>query len=737
MNTNSQNKWLPENLNTSALNDTDRSKLSLRYHLAQPNQGFKSPKLAKIPRDLTKLPDDYSFNNDNLSTVSRTLRGTTSVRDATSIKRREPYADFGKSLGTTGNLTSHSSTQEKGWESKPRTREYNKTIILEEQPNYHKEERQRTLILLDPQKPKAEDRNKSRGTAAENHKTIPDEPKSRLSQKPPHIQIKAPSIQNLGVRMISPKANLHPPIKKVSPLKSPTGDALAKIALNTGDESEVIEIDPPLNPPSQNPLKKSQTTTNVLRTVTKRFMLAQQIVRAFESTIESNNSGAPRKKSQVVDEKAPKDDYDSFTDDPMQHTKTTLQNMLNSIQAAIGCRKDKRTLNLHLDQMAEIAARTYNVELQLAAMKTQGKIRLIYNDIYRAIMAFKQIKKTADQYKSYTNKLKAYKYLAICFHRVENYKMATFYNIKMLQAAWLCNSKRYELLAYDNIGIEHYYQGDIEKATFYHEKMMAGHCEPPNSKLRQLGINKLLIRMNEASHNAKKNNPGSLRPKKVQEELYEFDVPLSEDDFELPSPRNQRHHQIHEETSRPTVTNDSTGESSLIPIKKVEKKRVHVARDRTHHILKRMMEPHSRSTSTFRDVKSKSNLTLDTSETIKPIRRVVNETFNGPINPNILISHLSPNRLLNNFHPKDTKYIVNAYMARGTDAEDNYAILDSKSLEKIRKKLEKLKENTQLALKRIIQMQQVQSKIKSHSLIPNNESPLRKIKKAVLQIQKV
>jgi len=727
MNSTLPNKWLPENLNNSNTASDDHSKFSFRYHLSQPNQSFRSPKLAKINRDLTKLPDDssLSFNNDNLTTMSRTLRGMGSNRDV-NPKRREPYADIGKSIGTTGNITSPSSN---GGESKPRTREYNKTLNFEEQPqpNNPREERKKTLLLdPNPQKSKTDDRNKSRG-AIESYKTI-DEPRRSVSKKPSQIQVKTTSITNLTtVRIVSPKANARP-VKKISPLKSPSGDTLAQVVLHTGDDSEVIELDSPLNPPGKikkTQINKSQTTTNLLKNCTKRYMLAQHVVKAFESTLESDNP--TRKRSQnAAQDQSPKDDYDSFTEDPMQHTKLTLQNMLNSIQAAIQCRRDRKALNHHLDQMTEIAGRTYNAELQLAAMKTQGKIRLIYNDIYRAIMAFKQIKKTADQYKSYTNKLKAYKYLGICFHRVENYRQAIFYNIKMLQAAWLCNSKRYELLAYDNIGIEHYYQGDIEKATFYHEKMMAGHVEPANSKLRQLGINKLIIRMNEASQNSKKNNPGSLRPKKVQEELYEFEVPLSEDDFELPSPRNQRH----------VVQGESSDGDTLIPIKKIEKKKVNVGRDRTHHILKRMMEAHSKSTSSFRDVKSKANLTLETSETIKPIRRVVNETFNGPINPNILISHLSPNRLLNNFHPKDTKYIVSAYMARGTEAEDNYAILDAKSLEKIRKKLEKLKENTQLALKRIIQMQQVQNKLKSHTFL-SNDSPLRKPKKAVFTVQKV
>ena len=75
--------------------------------------------------------------------------------------------------------------------------------------------------------------------------------------------------------------------------------------------------------------------------------------------------------------------------------------------------------------------------------------------------------------------------------------MAIFYFGKLLQTSWLCNSKRYELLAYDMIGIQYFYLGETEKARYYHEKMMHGKTEPNNSDLRKLGIDKLMNKMFE------------------------------------------------------------------------------------------------------------------------------------------------------------------------------------------------------------------------------------------------
>lgn len=47
----------------------------------------------------------------------------------------------------------------------------------------------------------------------------------------------------------------------------------------------------------------------------------------------------------------------------------------------------------------------------------------------------------------------------------------------MLRIAWMIGDNNGELIAYDYIGICYYYQSDIEKANYYHQKFVNGDIE--------------------------------------------------------------------------------------------------------------------------------------------------------------------------------------------------------------------------------------------------------------------
>jgi hypothetical protein len=61
----------------------------------------------------------------------------------------------------------------------------------------------------------------------------------------------------------------------------------------------------------------------------------------------------------------------------------------------------------------------------------------------------------------------------------------------MLNIAWFLNNVDMELKAYDWIGIQYYYLGNLEKAKFYHNKMIDGEYEKADSDLKKLGIAKV------------------------------------------------------------------------------------------------------------------------------------------------------------------------------------------------------------------------------------------------------
>jgi len=63
-----------------------------------------------------------------------------------------------------------------------------------------------------------------------------------------------------------------------------------------------------------------------------------------------------------------------------------------------------------------------------------------------------------------------------------------------MRLAWFRKDRKIELESYDNIGLAHYYLGDINKAIYYHNRMMDKRLEGDTQEKRwnnQTIINKL------------------------------------------------------------------------------------------------------------------------------------------------------------------------------------------------------------------------------------------------------
>ena len=60
------------------------------------------------------------------------------------------------------------------------------------------------------------------------------------------------------------------------------------------------------------------------------------------------------------------------------------------------------------------------------------------------------------------------------------------------------NSKS-ELEVYDNLGIEYYYLGDIERAVYYHNRMIQGSLEPEGTAVKEISLNMLSTKREQTS----------------------------------------------------------------------------------------------------------------------------------------------------------------------------------------------------------------------------------------------
>lgn len=56
----------------------------------------------------------------------------------------------------------------------------------------------------------------------------------------------------------------------------------------------------------------------------------------------------------------------------------------------------------------------------------------------------------------------------------------------MLQYAWKENNIEYEMQSYDYLGLQYFYLGKLDKAKYYHERMVRGQFESKKSNLRGL-----------------------------------------------------------------------------------------------------------------------------------------------------------------------------------------------------------------------------------------------------------
>jgi len=89
----------------------------------------------------------------------------------------------------------------------------------------------------------------------------------------------------------------------------------------------------------------------------------------------------------------------------------------------------------------------------------------------------------------------AYRYLGVCFRNMTLHDIALKCFKRQLDLAWYFLSKTIfklrevrdtpsELDAYDSLGMEYFYLGDLDRASYYHKRMTNYEKEPLNSELR-------------------------------------------------------------------------------------------------------------------------------------------------------------------------------------------------------------------------------------------------------------
>ncbi|CAK76544.1 unnamed protein product (macronuclear) [Paramecium tetraurelia] len=93
--------------------------------------------------------------------------------------------------------------------------------------------------------------------------------------------------------------------------------------------------------------------------------------------------------------------------------------------------------------------------------------------------------------------MKAFIGLSNCAVTYQSYEIAVKFLKKCLQYAWLNNNLEIENLVHQKTGICHFYMGNIEKASFYHERSITYDFEIEDSPLRKLSCDTVKIYLNK------------------------------------------------------------------------------------------------------------------------------------------------------------------------------------------------------------------------------------------------
>ena len=87
--------------------------------------------------------------------------------------------------------------------------------------------------------------------------------------------------------------------------------------------------------------------------------------------------------------------------------------------------------------------------------------------------------------------MRVYAQLGYCHRLLKDHEKALSYYKKQLEIAWDEQDEEGELNAYDSMGLEYFYLGDIEKSSYYHDRMVRGKLESDSSVTKSVSKNLL------------------------------------------------------------------------------------------------------------------------------------------------------------------------------------------------------------------------------------------------------
>ena len=233
----------------------------------------------------------------------------------------------------------------------------------------------------------------------------------------------------------------------------------------------------------------------------------------------------------------PKNADQAFVDKKIVEIYSTLVHHLSNVPTlvteCVNNRDNKEELFTSLTLMTAELMQTRDYGLYVEGLKLQAKIFKIYGDFSKSLQTYTQAMHLCNKHDLYKLKTKIYKRVGKLYLNLQNLRKAKSCFIKALEMAWFVSSKKYELIAYDLLGLIAFYDGAIEKAKYYHNRMLNCELEDQKSAIRLVEIskikNKIEIRKSMESNFMVETGAAS----SDEEEVGLYEVKKKKEDFEI------------------------------------------------------------------------------------------------------------------------------------------------------------------------------------------------------------
>ena len=205
-----------------------------------------------------------------------------------------------------------------------------------------------------------------------------------------------------------------------------------------------------------------------------------------------------------------------------------------------------------LKGLEELAALAYDVSLLREVIHLQALVACFFGLWSEAIKFYRKLVDLSNETGNGVDRKTGFKGLGFCYQEQKHYKIATRCFKKLLETAWDTDDVESEVQAYEGLGLQYFYLGELKKSNYYIDRMARGKLEKQESKIRSMYLSQL----HHKRHLKDKNQVSFAQLNAITSKLDEI--------YERASRQGQR---------RQTISNNSSlGLSTIVSVASFSKK---------------------------------------------------------------------------------------------------------------------------------------------------------------------